>query len=193
MNCCEIPGGLKVCDANGQSLAYVYSRENPNDAHMAKVLTEDEARRIAANIAKLPDAQQSQMKPLEEKQKHLDHLHYEVTMLHYCLPEIAKREPGKDRNVYIECFALHERALYEFLISNSPRKLNVVAKDFVADFQPTDSESVGDIIKKIQDQILHIGWERTQDNSLKFDAATEGEQIFKWIAFWQTVFWTRLP
>ena len=49
-----IPGGLKVCDANGQSLAYVYSRENPNDAHIAKVLTEDEARRIASNIAKLP-------------------------------------------------------------------------------------------------------------------------------------------
>ena len=50
----KIPGGLKVCDANGQWLAYVYSRENPNDAHMAKVLTEDEARRIAAKIAKLP-------------------------------------------------------------------------------------------------------------------------------------------
>ena len=29
-------------------------RENPNDAHMAKMLTEDEARRIASNIAKLP-------------------------------------------------------------------------------------------------------------------------------------------
>ena len=28
----KIPGGLKVCDANGQSLAYVYSRENPSDA-----------------------------------------------------------------------------------------------------------------------------------------------------------------
>jgi hypothetical protein len=48
-------GGLVVRDATGQSLAYVYSRENPNDAHIAKVLTEDEARRIAANIAKLPD------------------------------------------------------------------------------------------------------------------------------------------
>jgi hypothetical protein len=46
-----IPGGLKVCDANGQSLAYVYARENRNDAHLAKVLTEDEARRIASNIA----------------------------------------------------------------------------------------------------------------------------------------------
>ena len=51
-----LPGGLKVCDANGQSLAYVYSRENPNDAHMAKVLTQDEAsphseqHRQAANL-----------------------------------------------------------------------------------------------------------------------------------------------
>jgi hypothetical protein len=43
----KIPGGLKVVDANGQSLAYVYSRENANDAHIANVLTEDEARRIA--------------------------------------------------------------------------------------------------------------------------------------------------
>jgi hypothetical protein len=50
----SIPGGLVVRDANGQSLAYVYSRESPADAQMAKVLTEDEARRIASNIAKLP-------------------------------------------------------------------------------------------------------------------------------------------
>ena len=49
----QIAGGLKVCDANGQSLAYVYLRENPNDARIAKVLTEDAARRIASNIAKL--------------------------------------------------------------------------------------------------------------------------------------------
>jgi hypothetical protein len=50
----QIPGGLVVRDANGQSLAYVYSRENESDARLAKVLTPDEARRIASNIAKLP-------------------------------------------------------------------------------------------------------------------------------------------
>jgi hypothetical protein len=38
-------------DANGQALAYVYSRE----ALQAKVLTKDEARRIAVNIAWLPE------------------------------------------------------------------------------------------------------------------------------------------
>ena len=50
-----IPGGLKVCDATGQSLAYFYARENDHDAHLAKVLTMDEARRMAANFARLPE------------------------------------------------------------------------------------------------------------------------------------------
>ena len=45
---------MSVKDATGQSLAYVYARETERDAHIAKVLTEDEARRIASNIAKLP-------------------------------------------------------------------------------------------------------------------------------------------
>jgi hypothetical protein len=51
----KIPGGLKVCDATGHSLAYVYPRENTAAARIANVLTEDEARRIASNIAKLPE------------------------------------------------------------------------------------------------------------------------------------------
>jgi hypothetical protein len=50
----QIPGGYVVKDATGQSLAYVYGRETRADADTAKVLTMDEARRIAANLAKLP-------------------------------------------------------------------------------------------------------------------------------------------
>jgi hypothetical protein len=45
----RLPGGLKVIDANGQSLAYFY------DANTAGVLTMDEARRLASNFAKLPE------------------------------------------------------------------------------------------------------------------------------------------
>jgi hypothetical protein len=44
-----------VLDASGQALAYVYARETKAQADLAKVLTFDEARRIAVNVAKLPD------------------------------------------------------------------------------------------------------------------------------------------
>ena len=50
----KIPGGYVVRDANKQALAWVYSRETEAEARQAKVLTQDEARRIAANIARLP-------------------------------------------------------------------------------------------------------------------------------------------
>jgi hypothetical protein len=49
-----MPGGFKVVDGNGQSLAYFYARENDHDANTAGVLTMDEARRMASNFAKLP-------------------------------------------------------------------------------------------------------------------------------------------
>jgi hypothetical protein len=49
-----IPGGYVVKDASGNSLAYVYGRETREQADTAKVLTMDEARRVASNIAKLP-------------------------------------------------------------------------------------------------------------------------------------------
>jgi hypothetical protein len=41
--------------ANGQALAYVYARETKAETDLAKVLTFDEARRIAVNVAKLPE------------------------------------------------------------------------------------------------------------------------------------------
>jgi hypothetical protein len=51
----KVPGGFVVRDANGQALAYLYSRENEAEARQGKVLTADEARRIAINIARLPE------------------------------------------------------------------------------------------------------------------------------------------
>ena len=44
-----------VSDANGQALAYVYFEEERGRRSAAKLLTKDEARRIAVNIAKHPE------------------------------------------------------------------------------------------------------------------------------------------
>ena len=49
------PNYYVVRDADGQQIAYIYYSNDPDRRTAAKLLTQDEARRIAANIAKLPN------------------------------------------------------------------------------------------------------------------------------------------
>ena len=50
-----IDARFKIVDANKQAIAYVYGHADSHDAGIANALKLDEARRIAANIAKLPN------------------------------------------------------------------------------------------------------------------------------------------
>jgi hypothetical protein len=43
-----------ACASEWQALSYVYYESEPGRRSAAKLLSEDEARRIAANVAKLP-------------------------------------------------------------------------------------------------------------------------------------------
>jgi protein-S-isoprenylcysteine O-methyltransferase Ste14 len=51
----KISDGYVVRDGNGQALAYIYSRDSEAEARQTKMLTKDEARRIAINVARLPE------------------------------------------------------------------------------------------------------------------------------------------
>jgi endo-1,4-beta-D-glucanase Y len=51
----DIDDAFAVIDGAGQKLSYVYYEEEPGRRSAAKLLTKDEARRIGANIAKLPE------------------------------------------------------------------------------------------------------------------------------------------
>jgi hypothetical protein len=50
----EYPGYFIVKDHSGQELAYIYYETELRPAVSRKLLTKDEARRIAVNMAKLP-------------------------------------------------------------------------------------------------------------------------------------------
>jgi hypothetical protein len=59
----DIGAAYVVNDGTGQKLGYFYYEEEPGRRSVAKLLGKDEARRIAANVAKLPRSKMQFDKP----------------------------------------------------------------------------------------------------------------------------------
>ena len=66
----ETDACIIVRDHNGQALTYVYFEDEPGRRAAAHLLTRDEARRIAANIAKLPELQLRSRETQETVRRH---------------------------------------------------------------------------------------------------------------------------
>lgn len=65
-----IAGGYVVEDASGRAVAYVYAAEGQRLSAMPQALSWDEARRIAAGLARLPeliDSQRRAAQPIQQK------------------------------------------------------------------------------------------------------------------------------
>jgi hypothetical protein len=108
------------------------------------------------------------------------HVRYEVVMVRWAFGQIQPLPPSLERNAFIECFAVHARALFEFLASKGDTR-NVDASVYVEGFKPDGAADASRKVTALHEQVFHFGKRRTDDDTLKFDATHDGAWVLQWI------------
>jgi hypothetical protein len=94
-----------------------------------------------------------------------DHLYYEITMLRFTACQLAARQAECDepKNALLESFAVHVRNLRNFFFKKKPSlKDEMLAIDYLDNWNPPKSEYLGRIEGKINAEISHLSYKRIE-------------------------------
>jgi hypothetical protein len=118
-----------------------------------------------------------------------EHLPYEIDMLRACysgwqdfvqsVPSPTTQEQQLCRNVLIESFCMHARALLDFF-SKSNDPTDAIASDFTNGFVPTfdcSKEPLKTLRTKLNKELFHLTKNRTIVEANKFNMAADGKLI----------------
>ena len=105
---------------------------------------------------------------LEELREASDHLHYEVSMFLSLTSVLAERTFDEDviKNATLESFAIHIRAIMDFLYPSNPRRDDVLAEDFFDspeqwwNIQPQLSELLKNAKRRADKEVVHLTFAR---------------------------------
>jgi hypothetical protein len=93
-----------------------------------------------------------------------EHLCYEVTMLRFTARQLAERQAEGDepKNALLESFAIHVRNLMNFFFrkESSRVKNEMLALDYLDNWNPPKSEYLRRIEGKINEEISHLSYKR---------------------------------
>jgi hypothetical protein len=95
-----------------------------------------------------------------------DHLYYEITMLRFAACQLAARQAERDepKNALLESFAIHVRNLRNFFFKKQSSRLKdeILAIDYLDNWNPPKSEYLGRIEGKINEEISHLSYKRIE-------------------------------
>ena len=94
----------------------------------------------------------------EEREEIIDtHVSREVDIFNKCFRRLNNKPEEPNKRIYLECFLLHTRSLFDFLCTKKKQDDDVSVADFLVDSIQLEKNIP---IKKINKQLSHITYSR---------------------------------